>query len=506
MRLYRMVFFQARVRLVQAGAVFTVAALIAGCGNSYRNSVQTQSVTGPPPQPSSFAVAVSSPSPTTPGIATVIDYSGDSIMATAAIGPGPTAFSVDPLGANGYTINSDHTLTEFPVSYQLQELNVSYATLPTTAQPLNFFTPAAGLWAANLDGNLVDFFKFSPLQLVDTVPISPSTSVPVTVLGSPNYLSRYFSINQNLPSSPSGMECNASPYPTSVTGSVTAIETSNYAADPPITVGICPVFAVMGPYAERLFVLNRGSDTISVIYGQTDQLDNQCPTGCVNQSGQTYYSHPALPLSTAAVTATGITPPNGTSGMPATAGPVYAEYNFLTSQLVVANYDAGTVSIIDVSLDEYGNDSPTFGTTYTVPVGKNPASVTVLVDGSRAYTANQGDQSVTIVNLSSHTVEKTLAVTGHPRTVVSTQNSTSGKVYVSSPDSNELTIIRTDEDIVPTTLQLEGNIVDVRVTSQNAVNNGGNYNYVSRIPGWGQPCNLPDTASLASLAACQTLP
>jgi YVTN family beta-propeller protein len=287
---------------------------------------------------------------------------------------------------------------------------------------------------------------------------------------------------------------------------VTAIETSNYAADPPITVGICPVFAVMGPYAERLFVLNRGSDTISVIYGQTDQLDNQCPTGCVNQSGQTYYSHPALPLSTAAVTATGITPPNGTSGMPATAGPVYAEYNFLTSQLVVANYDAGTVSIIDVSLDEYGNDSPTFGTTYTVPVGKNPASVTVLVDGSRAYTANQGDQSVTIVNLSSHTVEKTLAVTGHPRTVVSTQNSTSGKVYVSSPDSNELTIIRTDEDIVPTTLQLEGNIVDVRVTSQNAVNNGGNYNYVSRIPGWGQPCNLPDTASLASLAACQTLP
>jgi hypothetical protein len=110
------------------------------------------------------------------------------------------------------------------------------------------------------------------------------------------------------------------------------------------------------------------------------------------------------------------------------------------------------------------------------------------------------------VNLSSHTVEKTLAVTGHPRTVVSTQNSTSGKVYVSSPDSNELTIIRTDEDIVPTTLQLEGNIVDVRVTSQNAVNNGGNYNYVSRIPGWGQPCNLPDTASLASLAACQTLP
>ncbi len=44
----------------------------------------------------------------------------------------------------------------------------------------------------------------------------------------------------------------------------------------------------------------------------------------------------------------------------------------------MANYDGSTISVIDVSLDEYGNDSPTFGTTYTIPVGTNPASVTVL--------------------------------------------------------------------------------------------------------------------------------
>ena len=55
--------------------------------------------------------------------------------------------------------------------------------------------------------------------------------------------------------------------------------------------------------------------------------------------------------------------------------------------------------MIDVSLDEYGNDSATFGTTYTIPVGNtatpNPASVTVLYDGSKAYTANQNDDSGT---------------------------------------------------------------------------------------------------------------
>ncbi len=37
--------------------------------------------------------------------------------------------------------------------------------------------------------------------------------------------------------------------------------------------------------------------------------------------------------------------------MTAIAGPVYAEYNAATSQLVVANYDGGTISVIDVSLE-----------------------------------------------------------------------------------------------------------------------------------------------------------
>ena len=189
------------------------------------------------------------------------------------------------------------------------------------------------------------------------------------------------------------------------------------------------------------------------------------------------------------------------SDVPAKAGPVYAEYNATTNQLVVADYDGNTISVIDVSLDEYGNDSPTFGTTFTIPVGNNPASVTVLHDGSRAYTANQTDSTVTIVNLSSHTVEKTLPVIGHPRTVVSTANSLYGKVYVASPDSPYLTILRTDLDIVDTTVLVQGNIVDVRVTTQNG--SSGNNNNISRRPGAGQPCYLP---GVTNFTACQTLP
>jgi hypothetical protein len=91
----------------------------------------------------------------------------------------------------------------------------------------------------------------------------------------------------------------------------------------------------------------------------------------------------------------------------------------------------------------------------------------------------------------SHSVEKVpLTVNGHPRTVVSTQNSSYGKVYVASPDSPYLTIIRTDQDIVDTSLFVQGDVVDVRVSSANA--SSGNYNNTSRIPGYGEPCNLPN--------------
>jgi DNA-binding beta-propeller fold protein YncE len=543
MRLFPMISGQGRALLAQAGAALVVSALIAGCGNNYRPVVTPVTPSGPAAQPTSYAVVVSSASATTPGEATIVDYSGDTVMAEAPIGNGPLAFTIDEVGANGYTINSDGTLTNFPITTSLQAKNIFTSTLSFTADPINMMAPSSGLYAADLNGNVVDEFSGSPEKLLYYIPVgtaaSPAT-MPVSIFG-PTTLTglRDYVLSQSIPDTDT-MTCTLTPAAATANGVATGIEIASNVADAPIVLdpfaasgslnARCPVYAVQSTDQKRMFVINRGSDTVSVINSQNNTLD-QC-TPFLNQNGQTVACHPILPLSTTAVTnltaaaaamgdtTTPTAPPNGTAGMPAIAGPLDAVYNAATEQLVVADYDGGTISMIDVSLDEYGNDSATFGTTYTIAVGNTanpePAGVTVLFDGSKAYTANQGDCSpdciaspngtVSVVNLSTHTLETTLPVVGYPRTVVSTQNSEYSKVYTASPDSPYVTIIEstpTTTDQVDTTVLVEGNVVDVRVTTENGTS--GNSNYTSRVPGYGQPCNLPPAVLAASYGPSYTL-
>lgn len=485
--------------VVYAALALGIAILVDGCGAGYRPVVTPINPSGPAPQPTSLVAVVSLPAPTSPGVATIIDYSGDTIVAQSPIGVGPISFTIDQTGSTGYTYNSDGTVTNFPVSSNLQQKNITVTTLPSTATPINLFSPSTGLWISDLSGNLADVFTGSPETFKLSIPVASS---PVMVIGPGTAGERNYVITQGAVTD--GSTCNQTPT-TAPAGEADAIEVASDTVSARIPLGSCPVYAVQTPDSKRLFVLNRGGDatnpngSITVINSQNNTADSCTPFQ--NQDGQWITCHPSIPLP---------------------AGPVYAEYLPTTQQLIVANYDSNTVTLIDVPLDSFGNDSNTysnsncttyaacgaitggFGTTYTIPVGANPASVTALYDGSRAYTANQTDQTVTVVNLTSHTVEKTVAVTGHPRTVASTQNSLYGKVYVASPDSPYLTILRTDQDIVDTTVLVQGNILDVRASTQNG--SAGNTIISSRKPGFGQPCYMPGAAVAASYATCTTMP
>jgi len=468
-------------RLVEAGLALAVAGVFAGCGSSYRPVITPIGPSGPAAQPIGYAVVVSSPATSAAGVATVVDYAGDTIMVQAPIGPNPFAFTLDSTGTNGYTVNSDGTLTNFQVSQsEPQVKDIHYSTLPPAAQTVGLFSPSTGLWVSDLNHDptqsVIDVL--APATAAQSFKLAiPVATTPVAVVGLGTIGQHVYSISQNVPFDTT---CNTAPASVAANGEADALETTSYTVSARIPLGKCPVYGVESSDGRRLFVLNRGSDNITVINSQNNSLDQCAPF--TNQNGQPVTCHPSLPLQ-------------------AGAGPVYAEYIATTQQLIVANYDGSTVSLIDVSVDQYGNDSPTFGTTFTIPVGHNPASVTALSDGSRAYTANQTDGTVTIVNLTSHTVEKTLQVSGHPRTVVSTSNSLYGKVYVASPDSTFLTILRTDQDIVDTVILIQGNLIDVRTTNQNGTR--GNANISSRIPGAGQPCYRPGTEG--SLATCQAI-
>lgn len=516
---------QARGLFAQIGAALAVAALISGCGNNYRPVVTPVSTSGPSAQTTSYTIVVSTTGPSTPGQVTIIDYSGDTIMTEAPIGPGPQAFTIDQLGATGYTVNSDKTMSNFAITTSLQAKNVSTSTLPPTAQPVNLMAPSSGLWAVDLNDDVVDLFQGSPEGFKLAIPVATATSqatMPVMVTGSPTLSGeREYVVSQNVPDTAPVTCNNPANFASVPTGVVTPIEISSNTADPAIPVGKCPVYAIQSSDQQRLFVLNRGDDTISVINSRNNTPDSCTPFQ--NQNGQWISCHSTIQL-------------------PVGSGPIYAEYNSATQQLVVANYDGGSISVINASLDEYGNDSNTyanptciasgtttstyagcgaitggFGTVVTVPVGNttkpNPAAVTVLYDGSKAYTANQNDDSgtgngtVTVVNLSTYTVEKTITVVGHPRMIASTQNSEYSKIYTASPDSPEITIIEsspTVTDLIDTTLLVEGTVVDLRVTTQNG--SSGNPTFWSRVPGYGQPCNLPGAAQYVSLAQCQATP
>jgi YVTN family beta-propeller protein len=237
-----------------------------------------------------------------------------------------------------------------------------------------------------------------------------------------------------------------------------------------LPVGICPVFGLMSGDNNRAFILNRGSNNVTVINVQQNAIDAL---------------HPALTLSTGTV-----------PGL----GPVHAAIYQPAGLLVTANYDSNTVTVINVGLDIYGNDGPTFGETHTIPVGKGPVAVTILQDGSRAYVANQLDGTVSVVNLTSFVVSSTIPVYGgaHPDAIASVSGIGTGAVFVLARDSQYITSIRTDTDQVTANIFLQSFGMDVRSTTQtaggpsNSASSGnGQFNSVtgSRAAGQGVPCN-----------------
>ena len=244
-------------KLAAGGLLMLV--VVCGCGSTYRPVVTPINPTGPPPQPT-VAVAVVSqqnapgqiPLPTTVGVATIVDFAGDSIMAQGYVGPGPTAVAMAQSGSTAYSINSDHTLSTFPVSAASGQAPFSPRVLTTTLLPTSNPTnvlSTSSVYLTDTANNEIDFLSGSPAALKQAIPVSPG---PVGIVGNSTG-QRVYAISQQLPP-------NTCDIPTQgVNGEVDSIESSISLRFGRVPVRVCPVYGVQSSEIRRVFILNRGS-------------------------------------------------------------------------------------------------------------------------------------------------------------------------------------------------------------------------------------------------------
>ncbi|WP_245782068.1 YncE family protein [Granulicella pectinivorans] len=438
--------FRSSAAALVAAAVFAVA----GCGNTYRPVITAINPVGPAGQPQKYAVAISSTGTSTPGLATIVDFSGDTVLITVPVGKNPQYFNVDAQGFNGYVINGDSSISSFDISNSLLASGVLVSTLLPGANPVSIFPQGSSVYITEPGRNAIGQFTGTPPALKQELGLGVATN-PVYVVG---YASaqRLYALSQGNGTSP---------------GTASAIDVPSQTITTTVPVGVNPVYGIMTSDFKRAYIMNKGSNTVSVINAQTNTLDN-------------------------------FTGSTGTGTIAVGTAPVWADFATTRSEMVVANQGSGTnngsVSIISIPLCNASAtvtnpncdatnpvDAAGFGTVLAnVPVGVNPIVVAVLADGTRAYVANAGDPSlpcatvpvagvstgcsVSVVNLTTNTVTATIPVTGHPSFMALTNGTPTGKVYVTSKDNNTMTIIRTDIDAVSTSVDLQGKGVMVRTT------------------------------------------
>ncbi|MDE1175432.1 MAG: YncE family protein [Edaphobacter sp.] len=418
-----------------AAAAGVLAALVAaaGCGNTYRPVVTAINPVGPASQPQRFALAISDPGGGLPGIVTIVDFSGDTVLITANVGVAPYFFWLNATGTTGYTLNGDATMTSFDVSTSLQTRDMVETTLLNGAAPNSIFADTASTYLTEAGRGAVAQLTGAPPALKQELPITTGYT-PVYIAGYAG-AARQYVINQNA----SGGN-----------GLASSIDTTSSTISGTVPLGNTPVYGVMTSDGKRVFIMNKADGTVSVINAQANALD-AVPSPAVNP----------IPVGTA---------------------PIWADLATTKNELVVLNsgdgVNKGSASIINIPLCSTaalpGNancdatnpiDATGFGQVLaTVPVGVNPQMVAVLQDGSRAYVVNKADSTVSVVNLTSNTVTATIPVpnTIHPNFIAAINGTPTGKIYVTSPESTNMTIIRTDTDIVETTIPLQGYGVQVR--------------------------------------------
>ena len=437
-----------RLRPVVLTGTACLLATMLGCGNVYRPIVTNIPPVQPAPQPQKYAVVLSCGTgqgntaaltvsqactgANSVGLASSVDFSGDSVLTRLNLSGGPLWETLNTNGAAAYSVNSNGTINTFGTVPKFETNQIESSTLLAGALPVMALSETgAYLYVAEPGRSAIAVMYGNPVGVQLEIPVSAN---PAYLIGN-HQTQRIYALSQG--PNVSGTGCTAA----AGNGSITAIELLTNTISTIIPAGACPIYGVMSQDNRRTFVLNQASGTVTVIDSEQNQLD-------LNPNNP---NNPSAPNFRNGV----ITLPTGPNGLKPQ--PVWADIYNTGSILAIVSQQSNTLTLINVSLDSYGNDTPNFGQIIaTIPVGNNPTSVAVLQDGTRVYVANQADETVNSVSLTSNQVLATIPVAGHPISIAATTGTPTGKVYALSPDSNILSIIRTDNDTISNSLVMTG--------------------------------------------------
>lgn len=395
--------------------------LVVGCGDVFRPTINFQPQ--PQGQPANLGQAVVlSTNPGGSGSDTHIDVSGDTNVGVVNVGPNPLFLGKG--GSRAFILNSDNTVTLYTALLP-QSAAVTLVTLPAT-------TSGAVAGAASSNGNIyIADSGTNDVNVIggnlDVVSITVPVGARPVMVATNSSGSKAYVINHD-------------------DNTVTIIGTQDNVVTGTIPVGAQPIWGVMSDDGVDVFVINQGEGTVSVIDTTLDKVI--CTPS--NPAG------PPPPSCTSTLNLDGV-------GTNANLGSNYAFYDNVRKRVYVTNPADKSVTIIKadgINLGVTPQILPRF--LAKIPLSGSPISVGAIADGTRAYAALGNcpagtDHTNLISRLSSCTgnqvsvidviglVEKSLIPVGAG--AVSVAPSTDGtRVFSANANDGSISIIKTSTD------------------------------------------------------------
>jgi YVTN family beta-propeller protein len=317
-----------------AWTVFVIAicvALVIGCGDTFRPTINFQPQPGGDPGALGQAVVLAT-NPAGVGSNTHIDVSGDTNVAVVNVGPNPLFLGKG--SGRAFVLNSDNTVTIYTALLP-QTSTITQVVLPaSTSGAIGGATSSNGnIYIADSGSNDVNVIGGSGNVVTQTVPVGAR---PVMVATNSSG-SKAYVINHD-------------------DNTVSVIGTQDNAVIKTIPVGAQPIWGVMSNDGIDVFIVNQGDGTVSVI---DTTLDIVFTT--INLNG---------------------------TGTSATLAPNFAFYDNVRKRVYVTNPGDNSVTVIKADSINLGVNPqilPVF--LAKVHLSGSPISVGAIADGTRAYAA-----------------------------------------------------------------------------------------------------------------------